>query len=57
MRKKVQPCGHVGLGAYCHLCRQLKNKQLVKNSEGKYVRLIDEAPRVTSAEELLEEIK
>ena len=52
--KKNFVCGHRGFGKKCHLCEQIKKGELVK-VESKYVRMIDGAPKVTSAEELLKE--
>ena len=51
--KKNFKCGHRGFGKYCHLCEQIKKGELIK-VEKKYVRMVDEAPKVTSAEKLLE---
>lgn len=38
LNKSHENCGHKGQGKFCHLCKQLEQKQLIRKENGKYIR-------------------
>ena len=38
IQNKKHDCGHVGLGQFCHLCKQLKDGLLVQTIQDKFLR-------------------
>jgi hypothetical protein len=39
-KKKFPECDHIGYGKYCHLCKQLKTGELVKEGNKYYPKKI-----------------